>query len=340
MRRSRPSKGAASCKGLGKGKRNAQGEGFEKAVKVHLSGNGLSHAFRLVSKLSHPKSDLAFFDAPATPPYNFTKKGKTKYSGVDNLTVTYIPKTTHEVETLNGLITKETYEAPQINKTLLGNMKGTNFLLCNDPPKVSGNPEIDSLVSPFFFEDDEDSITLYAEPELLENTTVTWEEWIIKEQVTVGGDGIDPPVGSHVPYDDWKYINYKNKGMKEVNVFEMRKPKRDWLVNPGTVLQYEEEYIGARGGVQVEYTDERAITPAESVGTNGSMVNVNSGSNFSAGNTVKVTERYASSQGNAYGVNELATESISSINIIGASGLNTVSATQITGAQFESAIAK
>ncbi|MEO1260394.1 MAG: neuraminidase-like domain-containing protein [Bacteroidota bacterium] len=319
-------------------------DGQERAVKVHLTGNGrngINRAFRLVSKLATPKAGPSYHNDPAAPLYNFDKKGKTKYIGQgSDLKVTYKQRITEIVETTNGRIDLEETTSVPKNETLLRVNDTFKFLFCNDPIIVSGDQEIDSLISPFFLEDDEDSITMYVEPEFSETTTETWEEWIIREQPpTLVYERDDYyefiPVIPFIPYENFRdfedYFDLEiNDPLIRFAPDEVINPGDDWLINPGTAMLFNGQPVGPRGGLNVTPKDAGTILLTDDLaGTikdpRGTLVDVAPGSELAAGQSVFVNEFPSVAQGNEFGLAGGLGDNVTTLHIVGENGLNETS---------------
>lgn len=303
-------------------------DGEESAVRIHVNGEKISSAFRMVSKLAHPTSKSAYYKAPSDPAYDFNKKEKTKYRGSDKFKVTYDKKITTTETTENGK--KKVVTSPvSVEKTLLQHTTNTSFLFCNDVIEVSGDAKIDSLISPFFFEDHEKSVTLFVEPEVREKTVVTWEEWIIKEEVVIPVYDNDDfwkkiPVKEIVPFD--KIREFDKLIDPKVNPYinpyeEVINPGRDWVTNPGTVIQYEDSFLGSKGGLILEKAGNGQFGSVMTGINTGAIVNVNPGSDLVSGPVI-IKEQAPSTDGSKIdGLSSLTNEKLTSINIIGSKGM-------------------
>lgn len=302
-------------------------KGEETAVLVHVNSTDISQAFRLVSRLAHPVADADYYNEASKPPFEFESRGKTKYKGKGDLQITFNDKITKITTKVGGKRKKPKVIKHETTATLLKNTKGTSFLFCNDVIEVSGDKEIDSLISPFFFEDNERSVTMYVEPQVIEKTVTTWEEWIIREKKKNKRYDDDKywkeiPVSSFVPYD--KYVEFEkvikpglNPHLNEAD--KILNKKRDWVLDARTVINYGDNLIGARGGVILE---EPFVKAGNDVKTPDKqrVVNVRSSRGAQAGRNLVVKERSSSMQGNRFGLENKMGGNVKSIRIVGEGG--------------------
>lgn len=225
--------------------------GEESAVRIQLSGeinlqgyagpgqfyggNKWKTAFRVVGKHSPPEVIVRDPSQPSDPPYTRDRAEINCYIGSGSLEVTFLEKIVDD----GGKRPVYTWATDKILR------KGDDFSLMipGIPPQLV-SPEFGPLISPFFFADRHN--TFYVEPTLTEKTYAEWEDWVIPV-VKVDPD-IDMPVTANVP--EWvdpggpvEFDPLARFGIQE---------KSDWLSTPQIVLQYDQAWVGARGGVDVQ----------------------------------------------------------------------------------------
>jgi hypothetical protein len=233
-------------------------KGTEKAVRIHVKGDGVSGGFRLVSKLAHPTASSSYYHAPSAPPFAGLTPKTTKYTGKGAFKAKYEKSLTTTVTTVNDKKVKTTDPVIE-EQTLLQTAAEVSLLFPNDAIEVSGDKAIDCMISPFFFEDNETSVTLYVEPDVTEKTIVTWEEWIIKQETKVKGYDDDYwkklPVKPAIPRDKLKEYEkavIPGKGPWINPKDEVINPGGDWLLDDSTVIRFGDAFIGAKGGLVFE----------------------------------------------------------------------------------------
>jgi hypothetical protein len=110
--------------------------------------------------------------------------------------------------------------------------------------------ETESLIKPVFFQDD--THTFFVEPDVVERTVEDWQTWL--EPTQPSGQYEEPdwipwleehvhiyfpevwPVGPIPPVDPW-----------------VLPQKLDWLVNPATVIRFDDQPIGALGSLPLTF---------------------------------------------------------------------------------------
>jgi hypothetical protein len=237
-------------------------DGEERAVKINLTGP-IDGAFRLVSKNSPPKPDSR--DYLLDSPYPSTTRRITRYTGSTPLKATFVAR----IETEDGGQPQLTPETKDILR------KGGAFsvLTCNDRFSVQLGSLIDpfligpfpsyqvwqellkwalittqyrTLTTPFFYEDDQH--TFFVEPTLTETTIEQWETWAVRT----------PLPDAKLDDDTW-WKSIPLEPMVPAQPFPIDpigpiarftiQPKLDWIINPGTVLQFDERLIAKNGGI-------------------------------------------------------------------------------------------
>jgi hypothetical protein len=113
---------------------------------------------------------LNYASAPLSPPFTWFQVDGTRYRRTGALTVWHAEK----IEEFDAQTTKKDAPQPVLEK---GNPSG--FSLVIPPRKVdtTGSNEIDSLVRPFFYQDNKH--TFYVEPTVTEQVFHEWEDWIV-----------------------------------------------------------------------------------------------------------------------------------------------------------------
>jgi len=244
--------------------------GKERGVLIHLivtSGSGSEviggfwpkHAFYLAGRNSSPMTtDVQF--PPANPYPNTTTPSTTRYMGKGPLSVEF----TQRITTSPG-------KAPVGSNTLpiLSLISDHTLLPCNsslalEVPKSAyedaAKPaevakmlkdslvETESLIKPVFLHDD--THTFFVEPNVVERTVEEWEPWLPLIQPFTTFEGLErlkwlekhlqpynpPLVEIPTPIPDWGDPLH---GLEKV----------DWLVNPGTIIRFDDHLIGSLGQV-------------------------------------------------------------------------------------------
>jgi hypothetical protein len=284
-------------------------EGEERAVNIHLGGE-IKQAFRVVSRNSRP---ARIFGAATPPPmpYIAPQVQANRYRGSGAFRVTF----TQRIETEVGKDTHSTVATPGI----LQEGEGFTVLPCANVTSI-GTPEIASLVSPLFYQDDR-SNTFFVEPTLKEKTIEEWQEWVTRTpqpesewdhpgwwdnleiEPLVPKPKIPFPVRPEDPI--WK---------TEIDPrahFEIA-PRQDWLANSQTLVQFDGELVGPAGRAGLSVQPVGAVNAGEGPAP---AITVNSGSAIVPGKSVVAIDTAA-----------LAAAGLSlrgaGLNIIGGAGLN------------------
>jgi hypothetical protein len=283
-------------------------DGEERGVLIHLGG-AVNQAFRVVSRNSRP--ERANRGAPPPMPYNAPGVSANRYTGTGALKVTFAQR----IETEDGKTPKVTLATPSILQ------KGGAFTLLPCANTIAlGTPEIASLVTPVFYQDNR-AQTFFMEPTLREQTIEEWQEWVTRTPA--------PEVEWDTP-DWWGKLELEPmspayKIPKPVNPgdpvwrFEIDprarydfSSKQDWIANESTVVQFDGELIGPHGRAGL------AVMPAgkaAAAAAGAGSVNVNAGSGLAAGSSIVAVER------NALESAGLA-QTAGGLNVIGSGGLN------------------
>ncbi|MFN8471147.1 MAG: neuraminidase-like domain-containing protein [Anaerolineae bacterium] len=284
-------------------------DGAERAVRVHLGG-AINQAFRVVSRHSRPTRVNA--EPVPSQPYNAPEVQANRYRGSGPFKVTF----TQRIETQEGKGTKTTSATPSILQ------EGEGFTLLPSANRLSlGTPEIASLVTPVFYQDDR-SNTFFVEPTFKEKTIEEWQEWVthtprpeVEWDHPEWWDNLDlkplipkPKLPIPVHPDDpiWQSeIDPRARfGITD---------RQDWLANPATVVQFDGELVGpaGRAGLAIQ----PALAADGALDSAAPAIAVNAGSAIGPGQAVVAVDSSAlASTGLAQGA--------AGLNIIGGSGLN------------------
>ncbi|MEZ4861711.1 MAG: neuraminidase-like domain-containing protein [Caldilineaceae bacterium] len=136
--------------------------------------------------------------------------------------------------------------------------------------------ETASLIEPVFFQDD--TYTFFVEPTVVERTIEDWHAWV---------KPVQPPGHYEEPWMPWlkgqleAYVPQNKLGVwpPEDPLFYL--DKADWVINPATVIRFDDQAIGPHGGLPFVFEQ----GPLESVRV-GVPVHVNAASAVGAAETV------------------------------------------------------
>jgi len=281
-------------------------KGEERGVFIHLYESiFMNLSFYLAGRNSEPVK-AANRPAPANP-YNAETVHATRYSGSGALKVTFT----------RTLVTEESQGSAAIVKTPSILQQGSEYTLLQcDNDITLGSPEIASLAKPVFYQDN--THTLFVEPNVTEETTETWENWVPPLPLPnfdwnnpVWWENID--VLSHVPnFGNLDPIDPDDPVWRiDVSPESLIHPKldQDWLLNSGTGLLFDGELIASGGRTGL------TVAPSGDALAGGGIVNANSGSDIAPGASLVVSETGALAQA---GLTNLA----GGLNVIGAGGFN------------------
>jgi hypothetical protein len=234
----------------------------------------------------------------------------TRYSGSGPLKVTF-----------NWRIITEDGKPPEpIPKELDILEEGGMYMLlpCNNDITL-GDPEIASLIKPLFYQDN--THTFFIEPSLEERTIEDSKDYPtsgMQPKSEKMPDTLDRPeelVKPFIPRGPFRI----DPGRPPEAIFEIN-PRADWLVNPVTVLQYDDGLIGPNGLTEVNVLPLTEV--GEAIASGGIPVNVGAGSGLAAGNTVVATYRDALESAGLI-------QTPGGLNIVGSSGLNSALAQNV-----------
>lgn len=298
--------------------------GEERGVFILLKGpDTFQHAFFLAGRNCAPQP--APYNSNPLNPYSTSTPQATRYSGSDALKVTFQERIT----------TEPGKTPPKANPSILQQGRGYTLLPCDnnltslgiseDAYQNAANSaevkaalergvgEIASLMKPVFYQDN--AHTMFVEPNVTERTIEEWQDWVTRT----------PQPDPEWRGDDWwkgiMVIPEKPKkglipggdprGDFNVDPGSLIKSKTDfdWLLNPGTALQFDGVLIGPAGRPGLE------ILPAENIAVGGPLVNVNPGSDLASGSSVVFSGTTKLEQD---GLTEIA----GGLNIVGGGGFN------------------
>jgi hypothetical protein len=298
--------------------------GEERGVFVQLKGPAnFQHAFFLAGRNSAPQP-VSYNSNPLNP-YSASTPRATRYSGTGGLKVSFQERIT----------TEPGKTPPKANPSILQQGRGFTLLPCDnnitslgisedafnnaansEAVKAAlerGVGEIEALMKPVFYQDD--AHTMFVEPNVTERTIEEWQDWVTRTP--------QPDPEWHRP-DWWKDIvvipekprkalipNEDPRGGFHVDPGSLINPKTDfdWLLNPGTALQFDGVLIGPTGRPGLR------ILASENVTEVGPLVKVNPGSGIASGSSVVFSD---STKLEENGLMEIA----GGLNIVGGSGFN------------------
>jgi hypothetical protein len=305
--------------------------GEERGVYIHMGGP-IGQAFYLAGRNSAPER-ATYVAKPANPYNSANVESATRYIGSGDLKVSYQER-----------ITTDPGKTPaKANPSILTEGRGYTLLPCDndltalgvpdDAFETAANPaavklaieagvaEIASLMKPVFYQDN--SHTLFVESEVTERTIEEWQEWVTRTTVPDPGwrapDRLREPW--IIPEIPWKPpIPELDPRSVFIDVGSLINPVPggDWLVNPGTALEFDGVLIGPTGRGDLE------ILPAGAIANGGQLVNVNPGSALATGSTLVFA---AGATPNRSGLLQPA----GGLNIVGATGFNPALARNLNG---------
>jgi Neuraminidase-like domain len=307
-------------------------DGEERGVFVHLKGpENFQHGFYLAGRNSAPEE--AGYSPKPNSPYSAGTERATRYSGSGELDVSFQERIT----------TEPGKTPPKANPSILPILnqglpqgRGYTLLPCNNNLTALGVSEdayqnaansaavqaaiergvgeIASLMKPVFYQDN--THTLFIEPSVTERTIEEWQDWVTRTP--------QPDPRWRIP-DWWKDILVIAEMPKKGPIPDPRdprgdfpidpgslispKPGLDWLVNPGTALEFDGVLIGPAGRAGLE------ILSAVGIAEGGSSVNVHPGNGLASGSTVVLTGTTTLEQ---HGLMQVS----GGLNIVGGGGFN------------------
>jgi hypothetical protein len=261
-----------------------------------------------------------YLSPPTNPFSSANEKAATRYKGTDALRVRFKER-----------ITTESGKAPlgpPVDRDILGPagaytlLPADNELLpmgvSEDAYRNAANPEavkaaiesglseIATLMRPVFYQDNRH--TFFVEPSVTEKTIEEWEEWVTKPPQAEPWRPEFPWWKEIVVFPTWKGPLPDPVGPRvhpDIRINPVR--DRDWLINPATVLKFDEALIGPVGQPGLE-----AATDVAQMGL-GTQINVNPGSEVAGAVAVGAAHTFARSGLRVTG---------GGLNVIGSAGLN------------------
>jgi hypothetical protein len=292
--------------------------GEERGVFVHLS-NPIGSAFYLAGRNSAPEPG-SYLARPDNPFPSANTIAATRYKGTDALRVRFKER-----------ITTESGKAPlgpPVDRDILGQGGAYTLLpadnellpmgLSEDAYRNAAKPEavkgaikrglseIATLMRPVFYQDNRH--TFFVEPSVTEKTIEEWEEWVAK---TPEAEPWPPKLHllkEIVVFPTWKGPSPDPFGLivhPGSRIYPVR--NRDWLINPATVVEFDEALIGPAGQPGLEVITDFAQTGL------GTQINVNPGSEVAGAVAVGAAHTFARSGLRITG---------GGLNVIGSAGLN------------------
>ncbi len=298
--------------------------GEERGVYIHLGA--IQQAFYLAGRNSAPEAQ-SYGSKPNNPFNSANAEIANRYSGSGALKVSFQERIT----------TEPGKTPPKANPNILQQRGGSYTLLpCNNnltalgvseeafqgaanPDAVeaaieSGLDEIASLMKPVFYQDNRH--TFFVEPDVTERTIEEWQEWVVRTPQPEPGwrtpdwwDGIVV-----IPEFPWKTPNPGpgDPWRLPIDPGSVIDPilDRDWLVNPGTVIRFDDVLIGPDGQPGIEI-----VSGAGAATAGQGQVNVNPGSGLAGGSAVALSDAtsFAKSGLKAIG---------GGLNVVGGAGFN------------------
>lgn len=299
--------------------------GEERGVYVTLHG-AIKQSFYLAGRNSVPEKASYKFK-PANP-YNANSVGATRYHSEDSLTVTFKQRITTEgnqTQEVNNPLTileeGNPYSLLPCNNNITMGGPDSGSLDADNPEAVAdaieaGLPEIASLIKPVFYQNNTD--TLFVEPNVTEQTIEEWEEWItIAPQPEPGwaipgkwpGVAVIPEIPWKPPFPDpgdpWRVPidpgSLINPG-----------PKFDWLVNPLTGLCFDDAVIGPSGPMGTTVLPSHEVKGAMS--KDDILVNIHGSSDLARGMVALIPHAVVDQAG----LSQVA----GGLNVVGGAGFN------------------
>jgi hypothetical protein len=298
--------------------------GEERGVLIHLRGGGVNQAFYLAGRNAAPEPALCG-EKPANPLVSANRPRATRYAGSAALTVEF----RRHIATEDGRPPVDTLQVSGI----LQRCGAYTLLPCNsaatpvaaadstdEDPAVTaarerGLPEIAALMRPAFFQDN--AHTLFIEPSVTERTLEEWQDWVTPTP--------QPEPGWHHP-KWWTEIDLLAEiprtnlepgpadprggfGVDPVSIINP-KPRFDWLVNPGTVLEFDGVLIGPAGQPGLD------IVPAGVAVEDGSPVSTHPAGGLASGSTLVLASGATTLERSGL------TRNAGGLNVVGRGGFN------------------
>jgi hypothetical protein len=217
-------------------------DGEERAVKINFANTSISvfgilllprGAFRVVSKNSTPEqADWTDYYSDTDIPYTHNRSQTTQYIGSTALQVTFV----EQIKTINGK-----QQPTQSTKDIL--RQNDNFSLLMPSNSIQNpSPEIGMLKSPFFYQNNQQ--TFFVEPTLTEPPLEHYPGWPVGAK-RKSDDNLSKktPIEVAFPYQALPHDSTDSTAKYQ------QRYQKDWIINPGTVLQFDKALIGQKGGI-------------------------------------------------------------------------------------------
>jgi len=292
--------------------------GEERGVFVHLS-NPIGSAFYLAGRNSAPEPG-SYLARPDNPFPSANTIAATRYKGTDALRVRFKERITTESgkAPLGPPVDRDILGPagaytllPADNKLLPMGVSEDAYRTAANPEAVkaaieSGLSEIATLMRPVFYQNNRH--TFFVEPSVTEKTVEEWEEWVTKTPQAEPWRPEFPWWKDIVVSPTWKGPLPDPVGPRvhpDIRINPVR--DRDWLINPATVLKFDEALIGPAGQPGLE-----VATDVAQMGL-ATQINVNPGSEVAGAVAVGAAHTFARSGLRVTG---------GGLNVIGSAGLN------------------
>jgi hypothetical protein len=219
------------------------------AVNINLQGDGeknFEDSFRVVSKNSQPKK-IYLQGSRLFPPYLVKDRGGriNKYENTTNITNNPLQIWfTQNVVTGNQQIQQG---QPNVTKTILSKGNSFSLLMPSNTPALQ-SPEIASLASPFFYQDDRH--TFFVEPSLtITKNLIEWDDWVLQKPRLRFPDKFRHaiPVPQIPKLNPEQLIDLEKIKINPESRQVFTRP--DWAINPATVFTFQDRLIGERGSI-------------------------------------------------------------------------------------------
>ena len=303
-------------------------DGSDLGVFIHLGGL-INGAFYVAGRNSVPEAtNYASKPKPTNPFSSANTESANRYCGSGPLKVSFKEKITTEPGKTpppsnpdilkKGLTPEGNFTLLPCNNHLTLGVSEDAYLGATDPDAVevvirSGLDEIATLMKPVFYQDNRH--TFFVEPDVTERTTEQWQEWVTQTPVAERGWKdlewwkdifVIPeiPRKSQIPLSDDPLRSPIHPG-SIINPA----PDRDWLINPGSAIKFDDVLIGPIGQSGIEIRT--GADPTIGLG----LLNVSPGSDLFSGSRIVLSDAQSFARS---GLREIA----SGLNVVGGAGLN------------------
>ncbi len=298
-------------------------DGAELGVFIHMGG-AINRAFYLAGRNSAPERKN-YANKPSNPFNSANSEIANRYSGSGALKVSYQAQIT----------TEPGKTPPKANPSILLQGDSYTLLPCNNnltalgvseeayrdatnPAAIkaaieSGLAEIASLMKPVFYQDNRH--TFFVEPNVTERTIEEWQEWVTRTTEAEPGwrrsDWWDDLVVIREFPRKWPIPDPRDPRYPPIDLGSLVNPirDRDWLINQGTAIRFDDVLIGPTGQPGIE------IVTGVGPGVSQRHVNVNPGSDLAGGGTVVLRDENTFARS---GLKEIG----GGLNIVGGAGFN------------------